>query len=602
MDSNSLSHTRWNCKYHIVFAPKYRRKVAYGKIKQDIANILSMLCKRKSVKIIEAEICPDHVHMLVEIPPSMSVSYFVGYLKGKSTLMIFERHANLKYKYGNRHFWCRGYYVDTVGKNAKKIEEYIANQLQEDLEYDQMTLKEYIDPFTGNVVNLRKLKKHLTSSSKNVAPQLIIKRIAGYIFMKNILKKIIVETKNLIQSESFHQRHRLAKGFSRQRKFSFTHVIYFILARENKSININLANLRKIFPHLKIPYISKQAVSKARQKVSSNACLELCQTFSGLYYSEKKTFSLWHGFHIYAVDGSTIQIPISKENIRFWGSNPNQYGIEEPLASTSLLYDVLEGIIVDAYIGEYRLNERTAACKHIDFFTRLNVAGSHIFLFDRGYPSYDLFQKLICCNLFFVMRLSKSFKKLIHTDNSDTSISYWPKGKKTPLSLRIIHLTLPDGTTEYLVTNITDLTFTLDTFKELYFLRWGIESRYKELKISYKLESFSGYKPEIIKQDFYAAVFLSNLSAVIKNAADPKIKNHRKNKHRYQANKNFIINQTKTNILTLLTIHTKKIITLIDDIVEEAIRNRSEIRPGRQFPRHKKYTRRKYCMNDKPCI
>ena len=107
MDSNSLSHTKWNCKYHIVFAPKYRRKVAYGKIKQDIANILSMLCKRKGVKIVEAEMCPDHVHMLVEIPPSISVSYFVGYLKGKSTLMIFERHANLKYKYGNRHFWCQ---------------------------------------------------------------------------------------------------------------------------------------------------------------------------------------------------------------------------------------------------------------------------------------------------------------------------------------------------------------------------------------------------------------------------------------------------------------------------------------------------------------
>ena len=135
---------------------KYRRKVAYGKIKQDIADILSMLCKRKSVKIVEAEICPDHVHMLVEIPPSISVSYFVGYLKGKSTLMIFERHANLKYKYGNRHFWCRGYYVDTVGKNAKKIQEYIANQLQDDLEYDQMTLKEYIDPFTGEPVKRNK--------------------------------------------------------------------------------------------------------------------------------------------------------------------------------------------------------------------------------------------------------------------------------------------------------------------------------------------------------------------------------------------------------------------------------------------------------------
>lgn len=121
--------------------------VAYGKLKQDIANILSALCKRKGVKIIEAEVCPDHIHMLVEIPPNISVSSFVGYLKGKSTLMIFERHANLKYKYGNRHFWARGYYVDTVGKNAKKIEEYIKNQLQEDQMYDQISLKEYLDPF-----------------------------------------------------------------------------------------------------------------------------------------------------------------------------------------------------------------------------------------------------------------------------------------------------------------------------------------------------------------------------------------------------------------------------------------------------------------------
>ena len=114
MDTNSLSHTKWNCKYHIVFAPKFRRKVAYGQLRQDIANILSTLCKRKKVKIIQGEICPDHVHMLVEIPPSISVSSFMGYLRGKSTLMIFERHANLKYKYGNRYFWRRRYYVDTV--------------------------------------------------------------------------------------------------------------------------------------------------------------------------------------------------------------------------------------------------------------------------------------------------------------------------------------------------------------------------------------------------------------------------------------------------------------------------------------------------------
>ena len=130
MDMNSLSHSKWECKYHIVFAPKFRRKVIYGQLKRDIANILSMLCKRKGVEIIEAEMCSDHVHMFVRIPPNISVSSFIGYLKGKSTLMIFERHANLKYKYGNRHFWCRGYYVDTVGKNAKKIQEYIRNQIQ----------------------------------------------------------------------------------------------------------------------------------------------------------------------------------------------------------------------------------------------------------------------------------------------------------------------------------------------------------------------------------------------------------------------------------------------------------------------------------------
>jgi len=151
-DNNSLAHTTWNCKYHIVFAPKYRRRAIYGKIRADIGRIIRMLCERKGVNIIEAELCPDHVHMLVEVPPKYSVADIVGYIKGKSSLMIFDRHANLKYKYGNRHFWCRGYYVDTVGKNAKKIEEYIRQQLQEDIAADQITMKEYIDPFAGEKV------------------------------------------------------------------------------------------------------------------------------------------------------------------------------------------------------------------------------------------------------------------------------------------------------------------------------------------------------------------------------------------------------------------------------------------------------------------
>jgi putative transposase len=150
MTINSLSHTRWKCKYHIVFAPKFRRQIIYGQIKSDIGRILRTLCEQKKVEIHEAEACLDHIHMLVSIPPNLSVSQFVGYLKGKSSLMIFDRHANLKYKYGNRHFWCRGYFVDTVGANKNAIAEYIRNQLDEDLAYEQLTFKEYIDPFTGS--------------------------------------------------------------------------------------------------------------------------------------------------------------------------------------------------------------------------------------------------------------------------------------------------------------------------------------------------------------------------------------------------------------------------------------------------------------------
>ena len=148
-DISSLEHTSWRCQYHVVFAPKYRRMEIYGQIKQDIGVILRKLCQQKGVEIIEAQACPDHIHMLISIPPKYSVSQIMGYLKGKSSLMIFDRHANLKYKYGNRHFWARGYYVDTVGRNKKQVAEYVRNQLASDQIADQVGMKEFVDPFTG---------------------------------------------------------------------------------------------------------------------------------------------------------------------------------------------------------------------------------------------------------------------------------------------------------------------------------------------------------------------------------------------------------------------------------------------------------------------
>ena len=153
MDELSLTHCKFECKYHVVFAPKFRRQIIYGKIKGEIGKILRKLCEYKGIEILEAEACLDHIHMLIVIPPKYSVAQIMGYLKGKSSLMIFDRHAHLKYRYGNRRFWCTGYYVDTVGKNTKKIKEYIKNQLQEDLMQDQLSLYETTDPFTGKKYN-----------------------------------------------------------------------------------------------------------------------------------------------------------------------------------------------------------------------------------------------------------------------------------------------------------------------------------------------------------------------------------------------------------------------------------------------------------------
>ena len=146
--SDSLAHTKWMCKYHIVFSPKYRRKVIYNQIRTGIGEILRTLCQYKGIEIHEGHLMPDHVHLLMSIPPKYSVSSVMGYLKGKSALMIFERHANLKYKYGNRHFWCEGYYVSTVGLNEETIRKYIAEQEQRDQAMDRLSVKEYKDPFS----------------------------------------------------------------------------------------------------------------------------------------------------------------------------------------------------------------------------------------------------------------------------------------------------------------------------------------------------------------------------------------------------------------------------------------------------------------------
>ena len=149
MDNKSLSHTKWKCQYHIVFIPKYRKKILYGRVKNDVRKIISTLCKYKDVDIIAGAVCVDHIHLSVAIPPKISIANFMGYLKGKSALMIFDKHANLKYKFGNRHFWSEGYYISTVGLNEATIKKYIQEQEKHDIAIDKLSVKEYEDPFRG---------------------------------------------------------------------------------------------------------------------------------------------------------------------------------------------------------------------------------------------------------------------------------------------------------------------------------------------------------------------------------------------------------------------------------------------------------------------
>ena len=147
--ANSLAHTKWLCKYHIVFTPKYRRKIIYNQYRRDLQEIIKHLCAYRGVKILEGHMMPDHVHLLLMIP-KISISSFMGYLKGKSALMMFDKHANLKYKFGNRHFWSEGYYVSTVGLNESTIRKYIREQEKHDIAVDKLSVREYDDPFKGN--------------------------------------------------------------------------------------------------------------------------------------------------------------------------------------------------------------------------------------------------------------------------------------------------------------------------------------------------------------------------------------------------------------------------------------------------------------------
>ena len=422
--------------------------------------------------------------------------------------------------------------------------------------------------------------------------------------MKNteLLSLILKETNNLITSNEYKESYSLGQSFSRNRKLSFSNAVHFICSALRKSISSEIDSFIEEHTYLNFPNITKQAFSKARQNISPEAFNELCRLFVKKFYSLKKNLNTWNGFNILAVDGTSLQVPDTKECGEYFGLSSNQNKTRTAVAAASALYDVLNDIIVDARITKYKTSERYMAKQHIEVLVDRISSKNSIVIFDRGYPSYEMFDYLNNKELLFLMRVSASFKLFQSIDSDDSILEYKLKGEIK--KIRILKIKLSEDVTEVLMTNIYDEKITPVKFKELYFLRWGVESKYKELKSSIKIEEFSGTKPIAIEQDFYASIYLSMISSLIKKDADAAIANANKDKNlnsTYQSNRNFILGQVFKRIIQLL-VKSRSRNKILDSILEKAIKIRSQVRFNRSCERKNKHPRKKHHHNIKSCI
>ena len=406
----------------------------------------------------------------------------------------------------------------------------------------------------------------------------------------NICKNIIQSIKDYIMDPVKLEPHRAEKHFVRKRKLTLLHVIIYLLYSSKASMFHNLSRIRDELGTLSFPDVSKQALSKARQFINPSLFKELYYLSVDLFYTQIPSRKLWHGYHLFAVDGSRIELPNSRSTFDFFGEmssypNPDR---RYTMGLASIIYDVLDDYIVHASIHKFLSSERSAALEHLKVLEDMELYSNSIIIFDRGYYSEDMFRYCAEHGHLCVMRL----KEGIHLSKkcSGDILSVLPGSSKegtSDITIRVLEVILDDSTKEYLATNLFDSAITKDMFRELYFCRWPIELKYKELKSRFAMEEFSGATATSVLQEFYINMLLSNLASLIKNEADQEIGISSKstNKFRYQANRAFIIGRVKSIFPKILCGLSD--LSAIEQLYSEAVRCRSQILPGRSFPRRK---------------
>lgn len=406
----------------------------------------------------------------------------------------------------------------------------------------------------------------------------------------DICKNIIQSIKEYITTPEKLEPHRAKNHFVRKRKLSLFQVIMYLLYTSKASMFQNLSRIREDLRNLDFPDISKQALSKARQFINPALFKELYYLSVDLFYKQLPSRKLWNGYHLFAIDGSKIELPNSKSNFEFFGE---MFGYPDPnrrftMGLGSIVYDVLDDYIVHASFQRYLASERSAALEHLHNLEDLNIYQNSVVIFDRGYYSEDMFRYCVEHQHLCLMRLKQNYN--IAKKCSGDIITVLPgneKDRTEDTKIRVIEVILNDGTKEYLATNLFDSHISQQMLRELYFYRWPVETKYKELKSRLAIEEFSGATTTSVLQEFYINVLLSNLSSLIKNQVDEEIQITAKstNKYRYQANRAFIIGRIKTIVPKILC--NLFDLSVIDRLYKESLRCRSQIMPERTFRRKK---------------